>query len=140
MIRLTLAVMLAGVALPVAAQDTRASASAKYDLEFAATDTNHDGVLTRAEVQARIAKMRAGGSRIDPVHSKRLADLWFDHADANNDGKVTRDEGQALLARRSTCTTGTTTARSMPTNAPQRTGRSGGSNIYPRSFRSASVI
>ena len=100
MIRLTLcAALIAGVALPAAAQDTRASAAAKYDLEFNATDTNHDGVLTRAEVQARIAKMQTAGSRIDPVHSKRLADLWFDHADTNKDGKVTRAEGQALLAK-----------------------------------------
>ena len=93
------AALVAGIALPAAAQDTRASASAKYDIEFAATDTNHDGVLTRAEVQARIAKMQAAGSRIDPVHVKRLADLWFDHADVNKDGKVTRAEGQALLAK-----------------------------------------
>ena len=100
MIRLTLcAALIAGIALPATAQETRKSAAAKYDLEFNATDTNHDGVLTRAEVQARIAKMQAAGSRIDPVHSKRLADLWFDHADTNKDGKVTRAEGQALLAK-----------------------------------------
>ncbi|WP_174286728.1 EF-hand domain-containing protein [Sphingomonas bacterium] len=99
MIRLTLAAALAGIAVPAAAQDTRASAAAKYDLEFAATDTNHDGVLTRAEVQARIGRMQASGNRIDPVHAKRLADLWFDHADANKDGKVTRAEGQTLLAK-----------------------------------------
>ncbi len=100
MIRLTLStVLVAGIALPATAQDTRASASAKYDLEFNATDTNRDGVLTRGEVQARIAKMQAAGNRIDPVHSKRLADLWFDHADTNKDGKVTRAEGQALLAK-----------------------------------------
>ena len=100
MIRLTLcAALVAGVALPAAAQETHASAAAKYNLEFNATDLNHDGVLTRAEVQARILKMQAAGSRIDAVHAKRLADLWFDNADTNKDGKVTRAEGQALLAR-----------------------------------------
>ncbi len=100
MIRYPFALVLAaGIALPAAAQETRASSAAKYDLEFTATDTNHDGVLTRAEVQARIAKMQAAGSRIEPVHAKRLSDLWFDHADANKDGKVTRAEGQAFLAK-----------------------------------------
>ncbi len=100
MIRLTLAALLvAGIAVPAAAQDTRASAAAKYDLEFAATDTDHDGVLTRAEVQARIGRMQTSGNRIDPVHAKRLADLWFDNADTNKDGKVSRTEGQALLAK-----------------------------------------
>ena len=100
MIRLTLAAALvAGFAFPAVAQDTRASTAARYNLEFAATDTNHDGVLTRAEVQARIVRMQAAGSRIDAVHAKRLADLWFDNADTNKDGKVTRAEGQALLAK-----------------------------------------
>lgn len=100
MIRPTLTVLLlAGIALPAAAQTDRAKAAAQYDAEFAATDTNHDGVLSRAEMQARIVKMQASGTRIDPVHAKRLADLWFDSADTNKDGKVTRAEGQALLTR-----------------------------------------
>lgn len=100
MIRPTLTVLLlAGVALPAAAQSGRAAAARQYDAEFNATDTNHDGVLSRPEMQARILKMQAAGSRIDPVHAKRLADLWFDSADTNRDGKVTRVEGQALLTR-----------------------------------------
>ena len=99
------AAFVAGIALPATAQDTRASAAAKYNLEFNATDTNHDGVLTRAEVQARIEKMQAAGSRIDPVHSKRLADLWsegqallaktFDLYDRNHDGRIDADERAA---------------------------------------------
>jgi hypothetical protein len=42
--------------------------------------------------------MKVGPGRPDPVHAKRLADLWFTSADANKDGKVTQPEAQALLA------------------------------------------
>jgi hypothetical protein len=90
--------VLAGLATPALAQETRASASAKFKAEFAASDTNKDGVLTRAEVQARIGNMKVGPGRPDPVHAKRLADLWFTSADKNKDGKVTQAEAQALLA------------------------------------------
>ncbi|TCQ05789.1 EF-hand domain-containing protein [Sphingomonas sp. PP-CC-3A-396] len=89
---------LAGLATPALAQETRASASAKFKTEFAASDTNKDGVLTRAEVQGRISNMKVGPGRPDPVHAKRLADLWFTSADKNKDGKVTQAEAQALLA------------------------------------------
>ena len=40
----------ATLALPAMAQDTRASAAAKFSREFKARDTNKDGVLTKAEV------------------------------------------------------------------------------------------
>ena len=86
-------------AVPAAAQDTRASAAAKFDAEFTASDTNRDGALTRAEVQARIGRMAAGPKKIDPVRAKRLTDLWFTSADANKDGKVTKAEAQALLTK-----------------------------------------
>ena len=99
MFRQTLVVLtLAGLATPVLAQETRASAAAKFQKEFTASDTNKDGVLTRAEVQARIGQMKAGQGRVDPVHAKRMADLWFTSADRNKDGKVTLPEAQALLA------------------------------------------
>ena len=99
MLRQTLTVLvLAGLATPALAQETRASASAKFKTEFAASDTNQDGVLTRAEVQGRISNMKVGPGRPDPVHAKRLADLWFTSADKNKDGKVTQAEAQALLA------------------------------------------
>ena len=89
----------AAFAGPALAEETRASAAAKFKAEFAATDTNHDGVLTRAEVQARTRHMKSGQGEVDAVHAKRMADLWFDSADANHDGKVTEAEAQALLAR-----------------------------------------
>ena len=82
----------------LAQQDTRASAAAKFSREFKARDTNHDGVLTKAEVKAAIMKMGNGKKQIDPVHAQRLTDLWFDKADANKDGKVTEAEAQALLS------------------------------------------
>ncbi len=90
--------VLAGLAMPALAQETRASVSAKFKAEFAARDTNKDGVLTRAEVQAGISQMKVGPGRPDPVHAKRLAELWFSSADTNKDGKVTQPEAQALLA------------------------------------------
>ncbi|GGB20423.1 hypothetical protein GCM10011380_07490 [Sphingomonas metalli] len=86
--------------LPAAAsaQETRASAAAKFSREFAASDTNKDGSLSRAEVKARIGQMGSGAKKIDPVHAERLAGLWFDRADTNKDGKVTEAEAQALLS------------------------------------------
>ncbi|MBB3586786.1 EF-hand domain-containing protein [Sphingomonas sp. BK481] len=99
MLRQTLTLfVLAGLATPALAQETRASVSAKFKAEFAARDTNKDGVLTRAEVQAGISQMKVGPGRPDPVHAKRLAELWFSSADTNKDGKVTQPEAQALLA------------------------------------------
>ncbi|MDQ1228968.1 hypothetical protein QE379_000394 [Sphingomonas sp. SORGH_AS 879] len=89
----------ASLAVPALAQDTRASAAAKFSREFKARDTNHDGVLTKAEVKAAIMKMGNGKKQIDAVHAQRLTDLWFDKADANKDGKVTEAEAQALLSR-----------------------------------------
>ncbi|WP_230483467.1 EF-hand domain-containing protein [Sphingomonas sp. Leaf21] len=83
----------------LAQQDTRASAAAKFSREFKARDTNHDGVLTKAEVKAAIMRMGNGKQQIDAVHAGRLADLWFEKADANKDGKVTEAEAQALLSR-----------------------------------------
>ncbi|WP_343526224.1 EF-hand domain-containing protein [Sphingomonas sp.] len=89
----------ATLAMPAMAQDTRASAAAKFSREFKARDTNHDGVLTKAEVKAAIMRMGNGQKQIDAVHAGRLADLWFAKADANQDGKVTEKEAQALLSR-----------------------------------------
>ena len=85
------------LAAPAFAQETRASVSAKAAREFALTDADKDGAVTRAEIQARIAAMSAGPRKIDATHAKRLTDLWFGRADANKDGKVTRAEYQALL-------------------------------------------
>lgn len=90
--------VLAALASPAFAQETRASAAAKFKAEFAASDTNKDSVLTRPEIVARIGRMRVGRAKADPVKAKRLADLWFANADSDKDGKVTEGEAQALLA------------------------------------------
>lgn len=84
---------------PALAQDRPATARAKLSTEFKATDTNKDGVLTRAEVASRFARMRTTASRITPEQQKRLGDLWFTRTDANKDNKVTEAEAQALLGR-----------------------------------------
>ena len=86
------------LAAPAVAQETRATAAAKFNREFAASDANKDGVLTRAEVQARIGRMRAGTKPMDPVQVKRLSELWFTRADADKNSKVTPLEAQALLS------------------------------------------
>jgi Ca2+-binding EF-hand superfamily protein len=97
LLRITVATALALVASPAFAQETRASAIAKLDAEFKATDTDGNGTLSLAEVSARMGKMSAGTQQLDPVHAKRVAGLWFQSADRNKDGKVTRDESRALM-------------------------------------------
>jgi len=86
------------LAAPAAAQDTQATAAAKFHREFQASDANKDGALSRAEVQARIGRMSTGAKSVDPVHAKRLGDLWFDAADRDKNGKVTEAEAQRLLS------------------------------------------
>lgn len=83
---------------PASAQETRASANAKLDAEFAASDTNKDGFLSPAEVEARMTKMKVGGGKsLDATHAKRVATLFFARADTNKDGKVSAAESSALL-------------------------------------------
>ncbi|NEX64287.1 EF-hand domain-containing protein [Noviherbaspirillum galbum] len=70
------------------AQGSPARASkrlAKFEEQFSAADTDHDGALTREEAEA------AG--------LKRIVDN-FDRLDANKDGKVTREEIRALIRSR----------------------------------------
>jgi Ca2+-binding EF-hand superfamily protein len=93
-----LALLATTVATPAAAQETRASASAKLDAEFAASDTNKDGFLSPAEFEARATKMKVGGGRtLDATHAKRVATLFFARADTNKDGKVSKAESDALM-------------------------------------------
>lgn len=95
MTRAPLLLALLTLATPAVAQTHGGASFAK---EFAATDANKDGILTRAEVAARMRHMKvAGRGELDATHAKRVADLWFANADTNKDGKVTRAEGQALL-------------------------------------------
>jgi hypothetical protein len=96
-IRFIVPAVLAMVAVPAVAQETPASAAAKFSREFAASDADKNGALSLAEVQARTAKMRVGPQK-DPTLAKRLAALWFARADANKDRRVTEPEAQKLLA------------------------------------------
>jgi len=84
------------VAAPVLAQ-TRGGAGADMGREFGATDANKDGVLSLAEVQARIGRMRTTQNKFSPQQTQTLARLWFARADANKDGKVTKAEADRLL-------------------------------------------
>ena len=91
--------VLATLALPAAAQETRASAQAKLAAEFKASDRNGDGFLSREEMLARVARMRPAGAKggLDTQHASRIADLFFARADTNKDGKVSRAESDALM-------------------------------------------
>ena len=92
--------LVAALAPPAAAQTSRSAALARLKAEFVAGDTNHDGVLSRAEVAARIARMRVGGDAqpIPPENVKRLTDLMFARTDKNHDGKITLAETQGEMA------------------------------------------
>ena len=92
------AIAAATLATPALAQETRTSAAAKFNREFAASDLNKDGSLTRAEVQARIGRMKAGAKPMPAAQTKQLSELWFARADADKSGKVTQLEAQALLS------------------------------------------
>lgn len=89
------------VAVPAAAQNSRAALLAQVRAEFAATDLDHDGTLTRAEVAARVAHMRVGGAGrpLTPQQAREITDLWFRNADANHDGRVTLAESEAAAGQ-----------------------------------------
>lgn len=100
MIRLLLPAALLLTPAVAAAQETRGSASAKLDTEFAQSDTNRDGYLSRAELEARMGKMRvAGGRSLDRTHATRMAGLFLARADADKDGRVSRAESRALMGK-----------------------------------------
>ena len=95
-----LAALLALPALTMAAtgQETRATATAKLDAEFAASDADKDGFLSPAEVQARMARMKVGsGKSLDAAHARRVAALFVARADTNKDGRVSKAESNALM-------------------------------------------
>ncbi|WP_174298665.1 EF-hand domain-containing protein [Sphingomonas bacterium] len=89
------------LSVPATAQSTRAAALAQLRAEFTATDLDHDGLLTKAEVAARIAHMRmAGAARpLTPQQAHQLTQLWFEHTDTNHDGRVTLAESEATMGQ-----------------------------------------
>ena len=80
-------------AAPAAAQ----AIDPKIRAEFDKTDANHDGVLTRAEIDARVARMDVGKNKMPPGKAKQISGAWFNTADANHDGKVSPAEMQGLF-------------------------------------------
>lgn len=76
---------------------TVAAVSPRVKAEFAASDTNKDGFLSRAEVQARVQRMDVGATRMSTDKVQMLASAWFTQADGNGDGKVSPAEMQRLL-------------------------------------------
>lgn len=89
---------LPALAVTALGQETRASATAKLDAEFAASDANKDGFLSAAEIEARMGKMKVGGGKtLDATRAKRVAGLFLARADTNKDGKVSKAESDALM-------------------------------------------
>ena len=72
--------------------ETRADAQAKIAQHFARIDANHDGFITKAEIDAlqaqRASKMEKRAERFDPAKV-------FARLDANKDGKITQAEAEA---------------------------------------------
>lgn len=100
---------LAGIALaaalastPVLAQRgpqgpvTRDAYMAMQKERFAAMDANHDGVVTKDEMGARIA------ARMDDAPPQAMIDTMFARLDADGDGKATAAEAEAAAAARFT--------------------------------------
>jgi hypothetical protein len=69
----------------------------KIKAEFDKTDANKDGFLTRAEIDARVARMDVGKNKMPPGKAKAISGAWFNTADANHDGKVSPTEMQGLF-------------------------------------------
>ena len=104
------------VSVPAFAQDhegrdvTRQDAQAMADMMFQRFDLNHDGTVTRQEVdQARAAMGNGGGKRADKMVERIFGDSQsitlqqleaqamakFDREDVNHDGVVTAAERHA---------------------------------------------
>ena len=79
------------------AANSRAALLQSVRIEFRQTDLNHDGVLTRAEVQKRVAHMKVNVADHDLAarQVQMLTDLWFARGDVNHDGKITLKETEA---------------------------------------------
>ena len=84
-----------GLALPALAQrgpqgpQTRADFETMQKSQFDHLDTNHDGVLTKAEFVAAIT------ARMGTTPPDQLIDMMFKRLDTDGDGKATAAEVQA---------------------------------------------
>jgi len=67
---------------------TKAEVSAKLDADYADMDSNKDGKLTAAEIDARLVK--SGEAKIEVLKKER--DAAFAKLDANGDGSISHAE------------------------------------------------
>ena len=67
---------------------TRADINAKLDADYADLDSDKDGKVTAAEINARLVK--SGEAELDEIKKKR--DASFAKLDANGDGSITKAE------------------------------------------------
>ena len=127
----TAAALIALIALPAAAQAqgqpqsiTRAQVVSNADRQFAAMDANHDGVLTRAEMD-NFARNQVIGAAME--RNKAM----FDALDTNHDGKLSREEFAKLIGQLPTPNTGPLFAKLDP----RHTGK-----ITRDAFRAAALV
>ncbi len=86
---------------------TRASVQAAVQTRFARVDANHDGFVTRAEADARVAqareqrqdRMEQRRERRTERRAERRAGL-FDRIDSDNNGAISRSEFEAHASAR----------------------------------------
>ena len=78
--------------------ETRADAAIKVQQHFAKLDTNHDGFVTKDEVEARAAKKEQRAENHPNFDPAKM----FDRLDANHDGQITRAEAEAAHSARMT--------------------------------------
>ena len=76
---------------------TVAAVSPRVAAEFKASDTNKDGFLSRAEIQARVRRMDVGKTKMSPGQVEMLSQSLFARADINKDNKLSPPEMQRSL-------------------------------------------
>lgn len=79
---------------------SRTSFIAQLDAAFSADDTNHDGYLSPAEIQAAQARELA---KVQAAARAKL-EIEFRHLDTNHDGKLSLQEFEAIAAVHSNVT------------------------------------
>jgi len=79
---------------------TRAEVAAKVERHFASADSNRDGAITQAEVEALHAQHSQRHGKRAQRQGRRDPAQFFERLDSNKDGQVTRAEFDAIGAAR----------------------------------------